>query len=431
MQKIIIPDDIAKLILEKYKNGQNLYSIQMDTGYNRRQIKRLLADSGLKLMTKSELIRSNIPDLCNRDILYCLHYDKCMSLLDIAIKYKTNEQVIKTAFKNLKISIKSPVKAKNDKFLSKYPILANRNMLVQLYEIDKKSPKLIAKELSCSSSSVKLALKKHNIKLRNHSAASSLTRSTPKQRENARIARNLRTRFWIALSGKSKMASAVNDLGCSIDEFKEKMKVMFYNNPKDNRPMTWDNYGEWEIDHHVPFSNYDLTLAEEQKKACHYINLKPLWQKDNRVKSDNLPTILPNRVPFYIVAGPAGSGKSWVCDQLENINYISFDSIPKEQHYHYMVEYSKNGKPIIYDPFRKVSTIYNRYKDIFDMKVVLIEESDSVIYSRLKNRGSKLSIEKVKDACSYMKKYKKNAHFSGTSQEVLEYLQKELLISTV
>jgi hypothetical protein len=30
-----------------------------------------------------------------------------------------------------------------------------------------------------------------------------------------------------------------------------------------------------------------------------------------------------------------------------------------------------------------------------------------------------------------LEKYKKNAHFSGTSQEVLEYLQKELLISTV
>ena len=427
MQKIIIPNDIAKIILEKYKNGKNLYSIQIDTGYGRRQIERLLVDSGCKLMTKSELIKSSIPDLSNKDVLYNLHYIDCLSLLDIAVKYKTNEQVVKTAFKTLKIPIKSSIKSKNDKFINKFPSLGSRNMLLNLYEVEKKSPKTIAKDLGCSPRAVELALIKYKIKLRNHSVASLLSRSTPEQKINAKIARNLRTRFWIALSGKSKMASAVKDLGCSIEEFKEKMKILFYNNPEDQRPMTWDNYGDWEIDHIQPLSSYNLSSIEDQKKACYCENLKPLWRKDNRKKSDKLPIVLPNKVPFYIVAGPAGSGKSWVCDQLENVNYISFDTIPKEQHYHYMLEYSKTGKPIIYDPFRKVSTIYNRYKDLFEMKVILIEESDSIIYSRLKGRGSKLSLEKVKESVSYMNKYKKNAHFIGSSTEVLEYLRRCLI----
>src|ERR1035437_4855526 len=329
MKKIILDQNIVKDILEKYKSGQNIYAIQVGTGIGRRHIKNIIKDAGLLMLTKSELIRDSIPELKDKDFLCSLHFEQNLSLLDIAIKLKTNEQVIKTAFKLFNVKPKNSVNSKSDKFLGSFPTLKNKDILIKLYINDKKSPKTISLELNCSATAVERALRKFLIPIRSHAQSSALTTSTPEQKENARIARNLRTRFWIALNGKSKMASAVRDLGCSIPEFKEKMELMFHVNPDDSRPMTWNNYGDWEIDHKKPLSSYDLTNEQEQQSACHYSNLAPEWQKANRQKSDKLPSTLPNRVDFYIVAGPAGCGKSWVCDQLVDVNYISFDSIPK------------------------------------------------------------------------------------------------------
>lgn len=427
MKRITLDDQTERLILEKYSSGENIHSIKKDLNLSRRVIERCLQDNGLLLLTKSELIRQSIPELNDKVLLKKLHYEQSISISDIAIKFGTNEQVIKTAFKVLSLTIKSSVKSKNDKFAKKHSVISIKK-LIKDYNSGK-SPKTIAKELNCSSSFVETSLKKFKVKTRTHSESASLTVSTPTQLTNARIARSLRTRFWIALNGNTKMASAVSNLGCSIDDFKIKIEKDFTVHPETGVMMTWDNYGLWEYDHVKPLSSFDLSNEIEQKAACCFLNIRPEWREFNRTKSDSIPLERPERVPFYIVAGPAGSGKSWVCDQLVDINYISFDSIPKEQHYHYMISMSKNGKPIIYDPFRKVNTIYNRYKFLFDMKIVLIDELSNVVHSRLISRGSKLSIEKVQKACKDIQKYKKFASFSGTSQEVLDFLKKDLKVT--
>ncbi len=47
--------------------------------------------------------------------------------------------------------------------------------------------------------------------------------------------------------------------------------------------MTWDNYGEWHIDHIIPLSafNYSTTKHIDFKRAWALSNLQPLWAADN------------------------------------------------------------------------------------------------------------------------------------------------------
>jgi 5-methylcytosine-specific restriction endonuclease McrA len=41
--------------------------------------------------------------------------------------------------------------------------------------------------------------------------------------------------------------------------------------------MTWENYGEWEIDHIIPVS---------KGGSFHYTNTQPLWLEANRKKGN-------------------------------------------------------------------------------------------------------------------------------------------------
>lgn len=63
----------------------------------------------------------------------------------------------------------------------------------------------------------------------------------------------LRTRLYNALRGNFRAGSAVRDLGCSIEFLKQHLETQF------QPDMTWENYGEWHIDHIKPLSSFDLT----------------------------------------------------------------------------------------------------------------------------------------------------------------------------
>jgi hypothetical protein len=46
--------------------------------------------------------------------------------------------------------------------------------------------------------------------------------------------------------------------------------------------MTWDRYGQWEVDHIVPLSA--AGSERELIRLCSYRNLQPLWKRDNQMK---------------------------------------------------------------------------------------------------------------------------------------------------
>lgn len=90
-----------------------------------------------------------------------------------------------------------------------------------------------------------------------------------------RLAVVLRSRLRMAIKNNQKVGSAVRDLGCTISELK------YYLEGKFQDGMTWENYGNWHIDHIIPLAFYDLTNREQLLQACHYTNLQPLWAEEN------------------------------------------------------------------------------------------------------------------------------------------------------
>lgn len=58
--------------------------------------------------------------------------------------------------------------------------------------------------------------------------------------------------------------------------------------------MSWQNMGEWHIDHIVPKSSFDYASAENPEfKACWALtNLRPMWAEDNQKKHAKILTLL-------------------------------------------------------------------------------------------------------------------------------------------
>ena len=98
---------------------------------------------------------------------------------------------------------------------------------------------------------------------------------------NYRIAHNIRGRLSAALSrySKKKKASHVKDLGCTFSFLVKYIETRFVDG------MSWDNYGDsWSIDHVKPMASFNLAKKSEQKKACHYTNLQPMFSLENIAK---------------------------------------------------------------------------------------------------------------------------------------------------
>lgn len=98
-----------------------------------------------------------------------------------------------------------------------------------------------------------------------------------------RIRCRLQTRIHHALSGiTKKSASTESLLGCSFCQCREHLEHQF------KEGMSWNNYGEWHIDHIIPCASFDLTKEEDQRKCFHWSNLQPLWAKENSSKGDKI-----------------------------------------------------------------------------------------------------------------------------------------------
>jgi len=77
-------------------------------------------------------------------------------------------------------------------------------------------------------------------------------------------------------NGYTKKSKTYGILGNDWETVKNHFEFLF------QPGMSWDNHGEWEIDHIKPL--YGAKNENDVIKLCHYTNLQPLWKLDNKLK---------------------------------------------------------------------------------------------------------------------------------------------------
>lgn len=95
-------------------------------------------------------------------------------------------------------------------------------------------------------------------------------RSTPERR----LQNSTRARIWNSLKGRSD-GRLFSRLGYTLQDLVAHLESKFTDG------MTWDNYGEWHVDHIKPCAAFDLTLDGQFEECWSLENLQPLWASDN------------------------------------------------------------------------------------------------------------------------------------------------------
>lgn len=122
--------------------------------------------------------------------------------------------------------------------------------------------------------SVRRSSQKHRDKARERERK---LRSTPK----GRVTNTVRAAIHrgLAKGGKNGLRTFAA-LGFSSEKLMEHLQRQFAPG------MTWDNFGEWHIDHRLPLAMFEYRTVEDPgfKAAWALTNLQPLWATDNHKK---------------------------------------------------------------------------------------------------------------------------------------------------
>lgn len=119
----------------------------------------------------------------------------------------------------------------------------------------------------------------------NRGRVNELQRKYNKKRDKADPKRRLRQSITagvydsIKKGWKSKRTFEL--LGYSLEDLKRHLESLF------QEGMTFENYGEWHIDHKIPISvfNFDKPEQIDFKRCWALENLQPMWAKENLRKS--------------------------------------------------------------------------------------------------------------------------------------------------
>lgn len=144
------------------------------------------------------------------------------------------------------------------------------------YYKEKKDEILLRKKINYN----KDAKKEYYLKHKNRINKSASKRISIKRHSNSifKLKHNISCliRNSIKKNGYKKSKKTEEIIGCTIADLIIHLSNMFLDG------MSFDNHGEWHIDHIVPLVT--AKTEEEVIKLNHYTNLQPLWAKDNLSK---------------------------------------------------------------------------------------------------------------------------------------------------
>jgi len=103
--------------------------------------------------------------------------------------------------------------------------------------------------------------------------------------KKAKFENAIKAGFRRGLKSGAKAGRKTFDLlGYTADELRAHLEKNF------EPGMTWDNHGEWHVDHIIPLSacNYDSPDDIDFKRAWALENLRPLWAEENLKKNAKL-----------------------------------------------------------------------------------------------------------------------------------------------
>jgi hypothetical protein len=96
----------------------------------------------------------------------------------------------------------------------------------------------------------------------------------------------IRTAMYTSIKERNinKYKSTFELLPYSLEELVKHLEIQF----KDG--MTWENYGEWHIDHIIPMSKFEFKSSDDElfKECWSLSNLQPMWGKENLSKNNKI-----------------------------------------------------------------------------------------------------------------------------------------------
>lgn len=97
-----------------------------------------------------------------------------------------------------------------------------------------------------------------------------------------RLGSRTRTALWTCLKERNvaKYRSTFDLLGYTLEELMVHLEKQF------TEGMTWENYGEWHVDHKIPMAKFVFESTDDREfHLCWSLdNLQPLWANENLLK---------------------------------------------------------------------------------------------------------------------------------------------------
>lgn len=190
-----------------------------------------------------------------------------------------------------------------------------------------------------------------------------------------------------------------------------------YNTSSKGRDITWGKK--------ISKAKKGKEFSEEHKKALIESRKKKICKikgiKEERF--DGFPTsdkYKPRK--FIMLCGQSGVGKTTLLNGFaDKFNIVSYDSMAAKQLDSFIANNYFKEKTIIVDIPIKISTLYKKYCEKYDIHMVFLIEDPEVVKTRLASRGG--NIGSVDSRHKRMLKLCENyGDFAGSYDEVYEYL---------